>query len=88
MGLERNAAVWLRKFGYLTLTFLCVLLVPGRYAYGQVDEGAISGTVQDATGAVVPGAQVTLLNTDQGITLQTRTSGNGEYTFSPVRIGH
>ena len=37
---------------------------------------------------MVPGAQVTLLNTDQGITLNTTTSGSGEYTFSPVRIGH
>jgi hypothetical protein len=53
-----------------------------------VDEGSISGTVQDTTGAVVPGALVTLLNTDQAITLQTTTSSNGEYFFSPVRIGH
>jgi hypothetical protein len=44
--------------------------------------------VLDTTGAVVPNAQVTLLNTDQGITLQTRSSGSGGFTFSPVRIGH
>ena len=31
---------------------------------------------------------MTLLNTDQGITLTTTTNGSGEYTFSPVRIGH
>jgi hypothetical protein len=37
---------------------------------------------------VVPGAQVTLQNTDQGITLETTSSSSGEYTFSPVRIGH
>jgi hypothetical protein len=59
-----------------------------QYVFGQVDEGAITGTVQDPTGAVIPNAQVTLLNTDQGITLSGTTNGGGVYTFSPVRIGH
>ena len=31
---------------------------------------------------------MTLLNTDQGITLEATTGSGGEYTFSPVRIGH
>ena len=53
-----------------------------------MDEGAISGTVQDTTGAVVPGASVVLLNTDQNITLETKAGPSGEYFFSPVRIGH
>jgi hypothetical protein len=53
-----------------------------------VDEGAISGTVQDTTGAVVPNARVVLLNKDQGITLETKTNNTGSYTFAPVRVGH
>ena len=80
--------VGLEYFGYLTLAFLCFLLAPSRYAFGQVDEGAINGTVLDATGAVIPNARVTLVNTDQGITLETTSSATGEYTFDPVRIGH
>jgi hypothetical protein len=88
MGLDRNSVGWLRKFGYLTLTCFVFVLVASQCAFAQVDEGSITGTVQDATGAVVAGAQVTLLNTDQGITLQTRTSNSGAYTFSPVRVGH
>ena len=69
---------------------MCVsfLLLPNQFAFGQVDEGSITGTVTDTTGAVVPDAQVTLLNTDQGITVQTTTGQTGSYTFSPVRIGH
>jgi hypothetical protein len=67
---------------------LCILLVQSRPALGQVDEGAITGTVQDTSGAVVPNADVTLLNIDQGITLQTKSNSSGGYTFSPVRIGH
>ena len=88
MALDRKAVSWYRQFGYITLACLCFLLFQGQFAFGQVDEGSIAGTIQDTTGAVVPGAQVTLLNTDQGTTLQTRSGGNGEYSFSPVRIGH
>ncbi len=88
MGREHKIANWLRVSGYLALTLACFLFVPTRQAFGQVDEGAITGTVLDSSGAVVPNAQVTLLNTDQGITLETKSNTNGGYTFSPVRIGH
>jgi hypothetical protein len=67
---------------------MALILLPNQFAFGQVDEGSITGTVTDSTGAVVPDAQVTLLNTDQGITVQTRSGATGGYTFSPVRIGH
>ena len=63
-----------------------MLLAPS--AFGQVDEGSVTGLVQDATGAVVPNAKVTLLNTDQGLTQTTNTDSSGVYTFSPVRIGN
>jgi hypothetical protein len=88
MALERNIIKWVRAYACLILASLCLLLVPNRYAFGQVDEGSITGTVLDATGAVIPNALVTLVNTDQGITQQTRTNSSGGYTFSPVRIGH
>src|SRR5580698_995979 len=73
-----------------SIALLCAFffLLTSPFAWGQVDEGSITGVVTDSTGAVVPDAQVTLVNTDQGITLQTHSSGTGGYTFSPVRIGH
>jgi hypothetical protein len=85
MGLGRKEFKWL---GCVVVVALCVFLLQATKAYGQVDEGAINGTVTDTSGAVVPNADVTLLNIDQGITLQTKTNSNGGYTFSPVRIGH
>src|ERR1700689_478042 len=78
----------LKIVGHLTLTVLFLLLVQSQRVFGQVDEGAITGTVSDPSGAVIPNAQVTLTNTDQGLTLTTTTNGSGVYTFSPVRIGH
>ena len=88
MAFDRNTLSWLRRFGYTALACLCLLLVSTQYAAAQVDEGSITGTVTDTTGAVVPGASVTLTNTDQGIILTGTSGGNGEYIFSPVRIGH
>jgi hypothetical protein len=88
MALDRNVVSWVKALGCITLAYFCFLLIQSQPAFGQVDEGAISGTVQDTSGAVVPNATVTLLNTDQGITLETKSGGNGEYSFSPVRVGH
>ena len=88
MGRERRITNQLRVSVYIALACFSLFLVQGRIASGQVDEGSISGVVQDSTGAVVPNATVTLLNTDQGITRETKTNATGVYTFSPVRIGH
>ena len=88
MALDRRYLRCLRTFGFAVLTCLSFLVVQNRYAFGQVDEGAISGTVQDTTGAVVPDAQVTLVNKDQGITLETKSNSTGGYIFSPVRVGN
>jgi hypothetical protein len=88
MAIDRNIVSRFRYFSYLTLACLIFLLVPTQRVFGQVDEGSITGTVQDTSGAVVPNAHVVLLNKEQGLTLETNTSGSGGYSFSPVRIGH
>ena len=85
---ERSTINWIRVYGSIALTSLCLLLFSSSSAFGQVDEGAITGTVLDTTGAVVPNANVMLVNTDVGLTLNTKSNSNGGYTFSPVRIGH
>lgn len=54
----------------------------------QVDTGSILGTVRDTSGAVIPGAKVTLTNEDTGVSETTISASVGEYTFSPVKIGH
>lgn len=66
--------------------FASFLLAGGLYA--QVDTGTILGSVKDTTGAVIPGAQVTLTNTGTGRTQVQKTGASGEYTFSPIQIGH
>lgn len=88
MSFDGSALSWLKRSGYLVLACLCLLMVTTNYAAAQVDEGSINGTITDATGAVVPNASVTLLNTDVGLSLKGTADSKGAYTFSPVRIGH
>ncbi|MBV8672148.1 MAG: carboxypeptidase regulatory-like domain-containing protein, partial [Acidobacteriaceae bacterium] len=84
----QNTRSSLRLIPVTTAIVFALVLTSGLSLYAQVDEGSIKGVVTDPTGAVVPNAKVTLLNTDQGLTLETTTTGAGEYTFTPVRIGH
>lgn len=50
--------------------------------------GSISGTVTDATGAVISGATVTITNTDRGEDLRvTKTNGAGFFTAESLPLG-
>ena len=65
---------------------LAGLLYP-RLASAQFDSATVLGAVVDASGAVVPGATVTLRNADTGITATTVTDTQGNFQFLNVRIG-
>src|SRR5581483_4230484 len=70
------------------VTAISILLFGGaNLAHAQVDQGGIVGTVEDNTGAVVPGAKVSLSNVATGLTLSTTTQSDGSYTFNPIKIG-
>lgn len=89
MGSNHDRSRFLfRSIHSLTLTIVLVGVGFCPNAIAQVDEGSVTGIIQDPTGAVVPNAHVTLLNKDVGLALETTTNGSGEYIFSPVRIGH
>jgi hypothetical protein len=49
--------------------------------------GSIQGAVTDSTGAVIPGASVTLTNTETDIKHQAVTDGSGLYSFPNIAIG-
>jgi Carboxypeptidase regulatory-like domain len=53
----------------------------------QTVQGVITGTVTDPSGAAVPGATVTLLNSGTGATQTTTTGSDGVYRFSLVPPG-
>jgi hypothetical protein len=78
----------LSSLRHLTLLGLASFLLCLSQLAAQVDQGAITGTVQDSTAAVVPNANVKLTSIDTGLVLQTKSDGSGVYVFSPVKIGH
>jgi hypothetical protein len=56
-----------------------VLLMVTLPATAQIDRGAIVGKVVDTSGAVIPGATVTVTNVETGVAVNTTTNKSGEY---------
>jgi len=56
-------------------------------ANAQFDTASVVGTVRDASGAVVPGATVTLTSTATGISAVKITGADGNFEFFTVRPG-
>ena len=69
------------------LLALLVCLSWGTMAVGQTNSSSISGNVLDSSGAMMPRAEVTATQTEESITLKTRTDGQGHYTFPSVVPG-
>ena len=64
-----------------------VLLVCATSAHAQFDSATISGVVQDTTGAILPGVDITLTNVGTKIARQAVTNEAGLYTFPNVPVG-
>ncbi len=50
--------------------------------------GGVSGNITDSTGAVVPNANVTLTDLDNGAVQAVLSNGSGEFRFSLLKTGH
>ena len=72
----------------LVLAFGTTLLFASNRAYAQTTTGTISGTVKDSTGAVIPGAAVTIRNADTGITRNVTTGEAGHFLVPQLALGN
>lgn len=77
------------KIFRFTSVALALMLCFSAFAFGQGLTGDIEGTVSDQTGAVVPGATVTVENTSNtgGFKRTVTTNDNGKYFFGNVPSG-
>ena len=66
------------------VTLVCLSLAANAEAQGA----GITGTVTDATGAVLPGVSVTAENTDTNLGRTTITNESGNYNFPTLTIGN
>src|ERR1700692_1964712 len=70
-----------------TIILLGVLSVP-TVGLAQTDTGRVTGTVTDATGAVLPSTTVTLINADTGATQTMTSDAAGNFNFAAVVRGN
>jgi Carboxypeptidase regulatory-like domain len=75
------------QIGLICLTGMLLLFFTPPALLGQMDQGTITGVVQDPTGAVIPKAQVTLTNVETGLVLKTASDAAGIYIFPPSKVG-
>jgi hypothetical protein len=66
--------------------FVFLLIAP--MAWPQTDRGAITGTVTDSTGAVVPGVEVVALSVATNVKYATTSTGSGTYRVSSLPPGN
>src|SRR3990172_8069841 len=60
----------------------------GQLVLAQVNTATISGTVRDASGAVLPGANVAVLNQDTGLTRTVTSNSSGRYSAPGLGLGN
>ena len=71
-----------RWFGLVLATTLLAVS-----AYGQTFRGAINGMVTDPSGAVVAGATVKATNIATGVSLDTTSTSDGQFSFQDLPLG-
>ena len=72
----------------LALVAGSLALCSSTFLIGQTPTGSISGVVQDESGAVIPGAKVTVTNVDQGISRVVPTNNAGRYQVPGLLPGN
>ena len=76
-----------RRISSLSVILTLSIMLTTKLCIGQVDQGTVTGAVQDAQQAMVADAEVELTNLGTSFQLHTKTDRSGVYTFPPVKAG-
>ena len=77
----------MKRCAYMIVTLLATCLISTQLCWAQTSSGEISGRVVDASGAVIPGASVTLTNQETGEQRIGKTDSAGLFSFPSVLPG-
>src|SRR5262249_11162975 len=70
---------------FLAFTIVCLCITP--YALAQVSNATLTGTVADATGAVLPGVTISATNTATSVVVSAITNEAGAYNIQSLIPG-
>src|ERR1043166_5533931 len=91
---HRRGFLWLSQEGSMQRVarrcFASVLLLLATAVIARAQAGStaqISGVIRDTSGAVLPGAEVTVTQTDTGLKRSTVSSPSGAYTLPNLPVG-
>src|SRR5215471_4390255 len=77
----------MRRLTFAIAFVLCLSLLIPIAAFSQTANGTITGTVTDASGAVIPGVTLEVKNTDTGVVFQTISTETGTYFAPNLPVG-
>ncbi len=83
----KNPRRWCFVLAYLFFVAM-ILSLTVTTGSAQTFRGTILGTVTDTTGAVVPGATITIRNVDTGLVRTTESQADGSYRVPELPIGN
>lgn len=66
---------------------LALLFVTPMMLFGQGYFGTLSGNITDPSGALVPGAKVTLVDQQKGYQFAATSDSSGRYVFTMIQPG-
>ena len=85
---QKKRGFYSRRLRRTAVLLAALLAASACCARAQSTMGSILGTVQDASGAVIPGATVTVHSLDQDLTRNATTSDAGEFLVENLKAGH
>jgi len=84
--IDRRVPTRMFRVAAAVLLLLAASAAAVRLTAQQAGPAALQGTVYDASGAVLPGVEMALVN-EQGVKWTTPTDGTGRFEFAPVGAG-
>src|SRR4051794_29583492 len=77
-----------RRFASSALLMCALMLAFIGAGFAQTgNQGSVQGNITDPTGAVVAGATISAVNQETGATQETKSTGEGYYTFPILTVG-
>src|SRR4029453_16313363 len=86
---DSNGRTNVRKACVGLIVVACCAMGSTEIAYAQetINQATVSGRVLDSQGAAVPGATVSVRQTDTNVTVQATTETDGRFRFPYLKIG-